>query len=768
MKKLLIAAMLVFLLSGCSGDYSKYFSEPVNTDYLNGGKEIDNMEILFENGDSLVIYDDTALSFSENRFLNGTMREYGFEYIVPGKKDEEKGNLKYTFRSPHYDGIVSGKDVFYLGLGENAVSGGISDICVYENAVYVGIYTESCENPKDFSAEEFDFGPNYHYFVSWDSELIEKLDSINEKICQRAPVNVKELSDEEFYAHAKELWGYSEEQIELCVEANVPKARILRPFMGEPSTQSIGETSDGKYRLELFGFGFEYRLPGKHGYDEDVFYLPCVTNEETGKMTFIPEANRYSNDYCLGIIGSDRIFCLSEDSVKIYSIENPSELLAEAKPKNEDETIIPSAFSPKGSEKLYIFNTETAEIFNESFDGSRDYSRRYKIDVFEKDGSFIKTIDTGIPVASYFYGIEGISVPKNYGGIKDGEENLYNFMIDYVDCYSFDFETEEIKQILPQNVEISAKKGENGKYYLEKNGEAISAEIYESIIIRKSHYWEDETEKDDYYAVCAFEDGTDMRLFRNKENQRKPLLLESPDIRFDIFLSDGTLINEKPVQNFNFYVNGDGDFWGGNPNTMNLSGYSDNCYYSYSKSTKGTEKFELILEKAEDKINEYGFVITEKYYPGFYGKNHKMYGVKNPSGKVIAETAYLNIEMPFEDRIILWEGDDWDYTAGERGCPVLIDTEGRILTDEYDNLYFEFTEDGRYIGIASVMLRDKIGNWTRDYRIIDKDGNKLFEIKAGERNYLYLEVDSKSGKLIGHDDEENYYEYEIEDYLMKP
>ena len=114
---------------------------------------------------------------------------------------------------------------------------------------------------------------------------------------------------------------------------------------------------------------------------------------------------------------------------------------------------------------------------------------------------------------------------------------------------------------------------------------------------------------------------------------RKPHLLEVPNIRFDIYLEDGTLINEKPVQNFSFYACGDGEFWNTEPNTLNLRGYSDNCQYHYVKPTDGTGEFKLTIEKAEDKINEYGFTITEKYYPGFYGRNEKMYGVKNPEGK---------------------------------------------------------------------------------------------------------------------------------------
>lgn len=764
MKKLFVLILVLLMLSGCSKGYSKYFPEPVDFEYLNNGKEMLDMVFLGETEDNIT-YGEVNLSFSENRLLEGLLSEYEFEHVIPGKTDGKNGDHKYGFKSTLTDNPVPGTKAFYLGLGENLVSAGVTEIGVYENGVYLFIDVEPCENPEDFSSEEFDFGPNFLFFASYDKELIDKLDALYEKVMQRAPMSV-ELSDEEFVAYAKEIWGYTDEQLELCFEANVPKTRILRPFAGEYFSSYVDSTVDGKYSLGLFGYGAAYRLKGEQVWEEDLLYIPYLTDTEIGGKTyFIPEVEFKEEDYNFGFIDNERFFFLTEDSLKIYSAE-PLEVIHEVNLKKDEKTVVFSAFSVKENERIYVFKAEDYEFFNDSFGDPDDYSKYYKIDVFEKDGSFVKTIETGVPIKSYYKGKNGLASPKQYGGTTAGKENILYFDI-YYESFCFDYLTEEFKRDVPENVKISAKKGESGKYYLEKDGKAISFEIYDSINIEKSIYYENEKQKTAYYAVCAFEDGTDMRLFRNSENPRKPHLLEVPNIRFDIYLEDGTLINEKPVQNFSFYACGDGEFWNTEPNTLNLRGYSDNCQYHYVKPTDGTGEFKLTVEKAEDKINEYGFTITEKYYPGFYGRNGKIYGVKNPSGKVIAETVYLNVEMPFEDRIILKTGDDWDYTAGETGYPIIIDTEGKVLSDEFDNLWFEFSDDGRYIGIALKMIYKEDGNWTRFFWIIDKDGNKLFEIKMETENYLYIsKIDFENEKLTISSDYENYYEYEIGDYIQ--
>ena len=82
-------------------------------------------------------------------------------------------------------------------------------------------------------------------------------------------------------------------------------------------------------------------------------------------------------------------------------------------------------------------------------------------------------------------------------------------------------------------------------------------------------------------------------------------------------------------------------------------------------------------------------------------------------------------------------------------------------------MWFEFSDDGRYIGIALKMIYKEDGNWTRFFWIIDKDGNKLFEIKMETENYLYIsKIDFENENLTISSDYENYYEYEIGDYIQ--
>jgi len=130
------------------------------------------------------------------------------------------------------------------------------------------------------------------------------------------------------------------------------------------------------------------------------------------------------------------------------------------------------------------------------------------------------------------------------------------------------------------------------------------------------------------------------------------------------------------------------------------------------------------------------------------------YGLLDENGNVIYKQNYCRIEMPFEDRVILFTGNN--QSATERSA-TLADPEGNILNAQYNLITYLVTEDG-YIGIAKSYGPDsevEIGCEEAGCWLVDKDGNPVSEKYSQIGNYinesdglLYINADDTTSPLI--------------------
>lgn len=764
MKKLLVLFFLLLALSGCSKGYSKFFPEPVDFEYLNGGKEILEFEFYVNKDKDVFEYEPIMISISETFSLKEILKDYKFEYVVPGKEKIKIGKSNFGFASPLIDAPVPGTEVFYLGLGENKVTAGVTEIGVYENGVYLFIDIESCENPEDFSKEEFDLGPNFLYFACYDEELVARMTELCEKIEKRVPTSV-ELSEEDFYSYAKKTLGYTDEQLDMAILSGLPKTLILRP-------ESHGACTDWrvsgnrKYEMGLFWWGSEFKIPyndGTKDYSfESTLFLPYLKDLEKGTFRFIPEFEYDNVEYNYRVIGEESVYFWNNEGIRVYNFSDVSKPSAEIKTK-EGEGKILSTFDY--GENLYVFKISHRKTDSLFLENPLDYVSFYEIDVIDKDGNFLKTINTYVPWKQAYSG-GGTFVPE-IAETSVNDKDIIKFFIQG-NSYNFDPKTETVTQILPKEVQIFYEKDENGKFALTKNGKPITEFIYDSISIEKIETHSDSElkhKKDVYYAVCVFVDGTENFLNHKEEYPKEPYFEERPNAKADIYFDDGTRFNEKPLQSFDFYtLIPNFEYFGGFTTekfTYCLSGYGDGVYYEYEKC-EGEEIF-ATAKMPENSVSEFGFTVTERFHP-FFGER---YGINDPDGNVILEPVYLRVEMPFKDRILVNVGRYYDYVEGELGKQFIIDPSGNMICDEYDRINFYFDKDGSYIGIAYTNRRN-MSYGDISYWFIDKDGNKLSKIEKPDELYVHFKVDFESGKITGIIDSENVCEYKIEDYIQRP
>lgn len=120
------------------------------------------------------------------------------------------------------------------------------------------------------------------------------------------------------------------------------------------------------------------------------------------------------------------------------------------------------------------------------------------------------------------------------------------------------------------------------------------------------------------------------------------------------------------------------------------------------------------------------------YYPGVHGM---LFSLWDQGGNQIAPPEYSTIQVPFEDRYVLYQGSR-DCLGGEQAF--LYDDTGRLLADNSNRFSFELQPDGRYFGIsyignpydeyAEVLIFDEAGNpEPQGAFFVDKNGQRLSE-----------------------------------------
>lgn len=149
------------------------------------------------------------------------------------------------------------------------------------------------------------------------------------------------------------------------------------------------------------------------------------------------------------------------------------------------------------------------------------------------------------------------------------------------------------------------------------------------------------------------------------------------------------------------------------------------------------------------------------------------YGLLDKNGKTIFEQKYCSIDMPFEDRALLYTGN---MQGGYCHTVQLADMNGNILNEKYNEITYIVTDNG-YIGIArcygenaEAPVKDgQEGAW-----LVDKDGNRVSEKYKQIGNYtnegdywIYINAEYTSSPLMFQNENGTIKIVPLEDVLIK-
>ncbi len=311
---------------------------------------------------------------------------------------------------------------------------------------------------------------------------------------------------------------------------------------------------------------------------------------------------------------------------------------------------------------------------------------------------------------------------------------------------AIDEQTEE-----PLRDEIEIFESGDGKFGISRGKEILAEPVYDSIEPAKG---------DDaaFYNYKAFiSEGTG--LFLEEGGKHLYSVFEKPVEKFYLLDSEGKPILDIAFEEteLSFMLDENGNeipYW--------ITGLSEGDFYRYEYD-EGKPVLSYKDEKGETEA-DFGYTLTHCMY-GIY--DTMKYGVKLGE-KVIAETVADRIEIPLEDRIILYYGPTWQ--AFECGKCLLIDAEGNVLSDRFNRIEFVTFEDGSYVGIGFTAgsraeeptFDEKGERMPGGVWFIDNDGNILSENLFDTEDFMgYYTLDEDSVDMISYDDSGNEIKTEI-------
>jgi hypothetical protein len=114
----------------------------------------------------------------------------------------------------------------------------------------------------------------------------------------------------------------------------------------------------------------------------------------------------------------------------------------------------------------------------------------------------------------------------------------------------------------------------------------------------------------------------------------------------------------------------------------------------------------LYYQDAEGTMTRSGNEVVQTFFDGkYYIKNYfpgvhaELFSLWDREGRQIAPPEYSTIQVPFEDRYVLYKGSR-QFMGGEQAF--LYDDTGRLLASNSNYFSFEIRPDGSYIGISYV------------------------------------------------------------------
>lgn len=232
-------------------------------------------------------------------------------------------------------------------------------------------------------------------------------------------------------------------------------------------------------------------------------------------------------------------------------------------------------------------------------------------------------------------------------------------------------------------------------------------------------------------------DGT-MKIVSEYEN-REPFFEEVPDERHYLLNKYGKPFFDVPLENYQVMTEAD------EPGKLFVYGTAKGIRYEGWSEINGSERLIRMEETApENFVDEFGYEHTG-FYANWYG-GYMKHGL-NINGEVFIEPVYAGLEVPFEDRIILWYG--MFMQGNESGYCKMIDLDKNVLTEECNRIDFIELEDGYYVGLEYSAGENS------EYPIFDRNSIPRF------KGIWFIDKDGKAiSRTIGLVQKENGFEYE--------
>ncbi len=174
----------------------------------------------------------------------------------------------------------------------------------------------------------------------------------------------------------------------------------------------------------------------------------------------------------------------------------------------------------------------------------------------------------------------------------------------------------------------------------------------------------------------------------------------------------------------------------------------DGSFYSLDKEGNVTEKKEAGVFKTF--FGKYQLMI---WYDSWYNGDES-YGLTDLNGNILYEQKYCKIEMPFEDRVVLYTGNNQSY---DERAAALADAKGNIINTQYNLITYLVTKDG-YIGIARSFWPNssvEVGSKEGGCWLVDKDGKPVSEkyqqignFLNEEDGWIYVHVEDTASPLM--------------------
>ncbi len=252
------------------------------------------------------------------------------------------------------------------------------------------------------------------------------------------------------------------------------------------------------------------------------------------------------------------------------------------------------------------------------------------------------------------------------------------------------------------------------------------------------------------------------------DSTNTPTLEKYPNRECFVMDSEGNLLIEQPFDYCELFA------------PVNMHSHPD--YYTLSGSHDGNlYKFIYKDGKFEEWIYEPAGETGDEFFDYFkltrycWNTEYFYYGINNPEGNAIFEPIYAKIEVPFNDRFILYEGGPGMFNdSGEGKCRIVNSDNYKLA--EYTYVTYKFFDDGSYIGIANaagggaVRCFDENGKIVKNgYYFVDKNGKIISErflsLEANDGNIFA--ASSPEDVITGTDETGTPVEFKLGDYIIK-